>query len=312
MNVFQAFGLAIPLYLLILLGFALARRGTVPAGTSEALSRFVFTIAIPSLLFQITSDLSKMPPVDPRLLIPYFGACLLVFVIARVIGRTRFGQDGVGQTVFGMASIYGNTVLLGVPIARSVLGAPALPAMALVLVVHTIFMWTLATLSVEWARGGSLSPKGIGRMLLGVVTNPVIASILLGMAFSLTGLTMPSPVRKTVDLLAQSAVPLALVTVGMGLAVYRIRDGLAEAIVIAGLKLVVLPLLVWLLALMVGLPPLEMAVVMLLSSIALGVNGYLMAREFGALVGPAGTALLLSTAISAVSTPIIIWLFPPA
>ena len=306
-----AFSLAVPLYLLILIGYLLARGRRVPDGTSEALSRFVFTIAIPALMLQITTDLANMPPVDARLLLPYFCACLVVFALARLIGAWRFRLDGVAQTVFGMASIYGNTVLIGVPVARAVLGPQALPALALILVAHTIFMWLLAMLSVEWARGGRLNPRGIGRMLLGVVSNPVVASILIGSAWGMTGIALPGPVRRTLELLAQSAVPLALVTVGMGLAAYRIRDGLPQALAICALKLLALPLTVWLLARAVGLPPLEMAVVMLLSSIALGVNAYLMSREFGALGGPVGTALLLSNAVSAVTTPLVIALFAP-
>ncbi len=311
MNPVDALLLALPLYLLVLLGFVLARRGMVAPNTSEAMSRFVFVVAIPAMLFQITSDFANMPPVDYRLLFPYFLACLIVFIIARVVAAWRFGQDGAGQTVFAMACIYGNTVLLGVSLAKSVLGNAAVPALALILVAHTIFMWTLATVSYEWSKGGRPDPKGLLKMLHGVITNPVIASILLGVGFSLTGLPMPAPLQRTLDLLGQSAVPVALVTVGIGLAAYRLREGLPIAIAISTLKLVVLPFFVWALARLIGLPALEMSVVMLLSSIALGVNAYLMSREFGALGGPVSTALLLSTVISVVSTPLVIALFPP-
>ena len=306
MSFAAAFELALPLYLLVLIGYLLARFGNWPKSIAEALSRFVFVIAIPSMLFGLTSDLSRLPPIDIRVLVAYFGACLVVFVIARVASAKLFHQDGVGQSVFAMGAIYGNIVMLGLPVAKAAIGEAAVPSIALILVTNALVMWTLVTTSVEWARGGSLSWHGVLATLRSIVTNPVVASILLGAAWSLTGLPLPSAVKGTLALLAQSAVPLALVTVGFGLAAYRIRDDLRESLAMSALKLVALPLLAWIIARLVGLPPLETQVVVLLSSIALGVNAYLMAREFKSLEGPVGTALLLSTAISAVTVPLVL------
>ena len=308
MTFLKAFELALPLYLLVLIGYLLARFGNWPTAVAEALSRFVFVIAIPSMLFALTSDLSRLPPFDGRVLIAYFGACLAVFVAGRILAARLFGQDGVGQSVFAMGAIYGNTVMLGLPIAQAAIGEAAVPTLALVLVTNALVMWTLATVSVEWSRGGRLTGRGILLTLRSVLTNPVVASILLGIAWSMTGLPLPWAVKSTLNLLGQSTVPLALVTVGFGLAAYRIREGMNEAMVITALKLVALPLLVWIFARLIGLPPLETQVVVLLSSIALGVNVYLMAREFKALQGPIGTALLVSTIVSAITVPLVLLL----
>lgn len=308
MNFVQAFELALPLYLLILIGYLLARYGKWPKTVAEALSRFVFVIAIPAMLFALTSDLSRLPPIDPRVLVAYFGGCFLIFGLGRVVSARWFHQDGVGQSVFSMGAIYGNTVMLGLPVVKAALGEAAVPSLALILVTNTLVMWTLATASVEWARGGRLSPSGVLTTLRSVLTNPVVASILLGTAWSLTGLPLPSGIRGTMNLLGQSAVPLALVTVGFSLAAYRLREGLGEAVAMSALKLIGLPLLVWLIAWLVGLPPLETQVVVILSSIAVGVNAYLMAREFEALEGPMGTALLMSTVASAITVPLALLL----
>lgn len=308
MNFVQAFELALPLYLLILIGYLLARYGKWPKTVAEALSRFVFVIAIPAMLFALTSDLSRLPPIDPRVLVAYFGGCFIVFGLGRVVSARWFHQDGVGQSVFSMGAIYGNTVMLGLPVVKAALGEAAVPSLALILVTNTLVMWTLATTSVEWARGGRLSPTGVLNTVRSVLTNPVVASILLGTVWSLTGLPLPSGIRGTMNLLGQSAVPLALVTVGFSLAAYRLRERLGEAVAMSALKLIGLPLLVWLIAWLVGLPPLETQVVVILSSIAVGVNAYLMAREFKALEGPVGTALLMSTVASAITVPLALLL----
>ena len=308
MNFLQALEIALPLYLLVLIGFLLARFGNWPKSVAEALSRFVFMIAIPAMLFGLTSDLARLPPIDARVLVAYFGACLLVFWVGRIVAARLFHEDGVGQSVFSMGAIYGNTVMLGLPIAKAAIGEAAVPSLALVLVTNTLVMWTLATTSVEWARGGQLSRIGILKTVRSVLTNPIVASILIGMLWSLTGLPLPWAIKSTVNLLGSAAVPLALVTVGFGLAAYRVREGMREALAITALKLVALPGAVWLIAWLIRLPPLETQVVVLLSSIAVGVNAYLMAREFRSLEGPVSTALLLSTVLSAITVPLVLLL----
>ena len=66
-------------------------------------------------------------------------------------------MDGISQSVFAMGGIFSNNVLLGLPIAQVTLGETALPAVSLVLVFNSLVLWTLVTLSVEWARHRELS-----------------------------------------------------------------------------------------------------------------------------------------------------------
>ena len=105
-------------------------------------------------------------------------------------------------------------------------------------------------------------------------------------------------------MLAQPAIPLSLVVLGMGLAQYGVRAGWQLAAGIALLKLVAQPLVVWVLAWALGLPPLETQVVVLLVALPVGINVYLMAREFRTLEGAVATAMLMTTALAAATTPI--------
>lgn len=296
--------IAAPLFLLVLAGYLLAASGRWPKAVSDALAKFVFAVAVPALLFSLMSDFSKLPPVDARLLIAFFGGCLLVFVLGRAVARWLFHLDGVQQSVFALGGIFANNVLLGVPIARAALGEAAMPSVAMVLVFNSLTLWTLVTVSVEWARHGELSLHGFGNTLRSVLTNPIVASVLAGAAFGLTGLPLPGLVGTPISLLGQSAVPLSLIVLGMGLAEYGIRAGWREAAAITAIKLVVQPLVVWALASALGLPPVETQAVVLLAALSVGVNVYLMAREFDALQGPVATSMVMSTALSALTVPL--------
>jgi predicted permease len=296
--------LSAPLFLLVLAGYLLAASGRWPKSVSDALAKFVFAVAVPALLFSLMSDFSKLPPVDPRLLIAFFGGCLIVFVLGRLVGLWLFGFNGVQQSVFALGGIFANNVLLGVPIVKATLGEAAMPSVALVLVFNALTLWTLVTVSVEWARHGELSLRGFGNTLRSVLTNPIVASVLVGAAFGMSGLPLPAVIGTPLSLLGGSAVPLSLIVLGMGLAEYGIRSGWREAAAITAIKLVAQPLVVWALASALGLPPVETQAVVLLAALAVGVNVYLMAREFDALQGPVAASMVMSTALSALTVPL--------
>ena len=305
---FHRFTLASPLFLLVLLGYALARSGRWPEAVGEALGRFAYAVAMPAMLFRMMSDFSQLPPVDVRLLLAFFGGCLIVFVIGRLVARGLFRLDGVAQSVFALGGVFSNNVMLGIAIAKTTLGDAALPAVSLVIVFNALILWTLVTVSVEWARHGEFSVRGFGKTARGVLTNLIVASILAGTLWGFAGIPLPAFVDVPLEMLGHGAVTLSLFALGMGLAEYKIRDGLNQSFAICAIKLGVQPLVVWLLARALGLPPLETQAVTLLASLAMGINVYMMAQQFRSMQGPVAAGLVLSVLLSSVTTPLVLTL----
>lgn len=293
---------------LVALGFGLMRWAGWPKSVSDAMTRFVFAVALPAMLFRLMSDFSKLPPVDARLLIAFFGSCLIVFGIGRLLAWRLFRLDGVAQSVFALGGVFSNNVLLGIPLAKATLGETALPSVALVLVFNSLILWTLVTVSVEWARHGSFSVAGFAKTVKAVATNPIVASIVSGTLFGLAGLGVPALIDAPLAMLGSSAAPLSLVALGMGLAEYGIRAGWRQSTAICALKLLLQPFVVWLLALALGLPRLETQVVVLLASLPVGANVYLMSRQFKTLEGPVAASLVISTALAAATAPLVLTL----
>lgn len=301
----QFFQLSAPLFVIVFAGFAIAKWRWRREWT-ELGSRLVFTVALPALLFHMMTGLSRLPPVDARLLIAFFGGCFIVFLIGRFVSARVFHLDGVAQSVFALAGIFSNNVLLGVPIAKLTLGEQALPSVALVLVFNALTLWTLVTISIEWARHGSFTVAGFGKTALSVVKNPLIAAIIAGTVVGWSGVKLYDWVEVTLDGIGKIAAPLALLVLGMGLAEYGMRQGLQQSLAICAIKLIVQPLVVWGLALLIGLPPLETSVVVLLASLATGVNVYLMAVQFNTLQSTVASSLVLSTGLASITTPVLL------
>ena len=298
--------LTAPLFLLVLIGYGLSKWGRWPKTASDALTRFVFSLAVPTLLFRMMADFSRLPTPRPALLVAFFGSCFIVFTLGRLVAHFAFRLDAVSQSVFALGGIFSNNVLLGLPVAKVTLGDESIPSVSLVLIFNALILWTLVTVSVEWARHRAPTWSAVGRTVKGVATNPIVASIVLGTAFGFTGLALPVMIDQTLVLVGQAAVPLSLIALGMGLAEYGAREGWRQSMAICMLKLAVQPLVVFLLAQALKLPPLETRVVVMLASLPVGANVYLMSRQFNALEGPIASSLVVSTALAAVTTPVVL------
>lgn len=301
----QFFLLCAPLFALVLAGYLIAswrwqRRWT------DIGARLIFNVAMPAMLFHMLMARSGMPPVDSRLLLAFFGSCFIVFAIGRFIAARCFHLDGAGQSVFALGGIFSNNVLLGVPIARMTLGEQSMPVVALVLVFNALILWTLVSVSVEWSRHGSLTLRGFGQTTLGLAKNPIIMSILAGAAGAALGIELPALVERPLGWISELATPGTLLVLGMGLTEYDIQEGLDASLAICALKLLAQPLVTWLLAWMLGLPPLETSVVVLLAALSVGVNVYMMATQFQTLRGTIASALVLSTAMAAFTVPVLL------
>lgn len=301
--------LCAPLFSLVFIGWGLAKIHFIPEAAQKALGSVTFKLLMPALLFKMLSHLSEMPPADWRVLIPFFGSCLLLFFLARGLYGKLFRCGAAGTTVLAMAGIFGNNVQLGVPIVEVSLGQAAMPTISLLIVFNVLLLWTLAIASVEFGReDGKPDMQRILKSLFKVVKNPVVLGILCGTAWGLTGWQLPKVVDQTVGLVAASTTPMCLLAVGMGLARHSFFASLPKGSVVTFVKIGVQPFFVCVLCRAMGLGELETNATVLLSALPVAINVFLMANEFEAEEGAASNAIFLSTLLSAAGVPLVLTL----
>ncbi|HTE42939.1 MAG TPA: AEC family transporter [Steroidobacteraceae bacterium] len=303
---FQYFVLSAPLFGIVLLGYMIANWSQWKPQWTVWASKFVFGVALPAMLFHLMSSMNEMPDVSPKVLVAFFGGCFIVFAAGRWIAAKTFGLDGVSQSIFAMGGIFSNNVLLGLPLVRLTLGSDAIPPAAFVIVFNAFTLWTLVSISIEWARHGSFTAKGIGKAGLAIITSPLVAGIVSGTLFGLSGLRLPGIVEQLLALLSALAAPGALLILGMGLVQYGVRTGWRQSLAISGVKLVLFPLTVWSLATVLGLSSIETKAIVLLASMSVGANVYLMSMQFQAMQSAIASSMVISTALAAVTTPLLL------
>lgn len=299
----------VPIFLLMLLGFAATRAGWFDDGAVQGLVRFVFSFAIPALLFRSLAVLDLPDHIEWGFLLSFYAGSLTIYALGMLVGRGLFGRSSGEQAIFGMSAGFSNTVMVGVPVTLTAFGPEASLPVFLLIALHSPVLMPLTLALLQRGRGESVALGPRIRSASGdLLRTPIITSVLAGLAVNLAGLPLPVPIDTALSLLAAAAVPSALFATGASLGAVRLRGDLAPVAILGTLKLIVHPLLVWTLAVPVlGLEGIWVPVAVTMAAMPSGVNAYLFAARFSAAEGVAARTVFLTTAVSVVTLAITLY-----
>lgn len=292
--------IVLPIFGLILCGYLVGRTRLLNRDGIQGLTNFVFYVAMPAFLFRATATLEVPPDVDLSIVAAYYGACLVMFSIGVGIGRFALGHDLQTQAMLGMSVTFSNSALLAIPLVLAAFGEQALLPMMLIIAFHPLILMALPTILIETHRGhGAHWLAVMGSVLRALITNPIIIGMCGGLLFGQLGFAIPGLVDRFLELLGQAGPPAALFSVGAGLTTYRIGGDLREVSLSVVLKLLGLPVLVWLsCTLFFDLPPLWVAVATTIAATPIGVNVFIFANTYQIYMARAAAAVLISTAVA--------------
>ncbi|MDH2351364.1 AEC family transporter [Bradyrhizobium sp. SSUT18] len=212
------------------------------------------------------------------------------------------------RVVFAIGSVYGNIVMLGIPLTLSALGVEAAGPMALILSVNTPLLWLCGTLQMELVgrKQTASAVSLILPVLLDLARNPIMLAIGFGLLWRLTGLGLHPVVDRTIELLAQAGSPAALIALGINLFRFEVRGEKLGILAMSALKLLAMPAAAFVLAKLLDLPPLAAGVVVLFAAMPTGANAYIFAVQYQRLVNPVSGAVALGTLLAAVTLPVMV------
>jgi len=295
-----------PVFGIIVIGWAAALTGLLSERVSDGLSEYVFAIAVPALIIGTLTRPGLTGEVTWSYWLAYFGGAGLSWLAGSLIATRRAGIGRQGAVLHGFAASQSNTIFVGVPTILQAYGEAGAFPLFLLLAVHLPLMMGCATFLIEAEGGRSLVQRlrGLGRVL---AKNPIFVALGIGMALRLAGVVPTGVARSLIDGFGSTASTCALVALGAGLTRYKVLFDLPGALVIAGLKLVVHPLAVWLLATkLFTMPPAYAGVATLFAAMPVGINAYLLAVRYRAETGLVAASVLVSTLLAPVTT--VLWL----
>ena len=292
----------LPFFALIGLGWAAGRLRVFPPEATAWLTKFVFYFALSAMLFRFTATLPIEDLFDPAFFAAYLAASVAVWVLGFAVAKLR-ARPLPEAAMEAHTAMTGNTGFLGVPMLVVLLGPKAAGPVLMVLAADMIVFSTLITLIVTSARHGRVA---LAPLALGLAKNPMIVSMLAGLAWALLHLPMPRPLADFLTILGGAATPGALFAIGASLA-GRSAERLGPALWLSAAKLVLHPLAVAIAAFLIfPVEPFAAGVMVAAAALPVAGNVYILAAHFGIAPQRVSTAILISTAVSILSIPAVI------
>lgn len=315
-------------FLLVLVGVLTAAVGWIQEDSARSFSEFVFRVFMPPLLFRAmaTVDLSILS-LQP--IVAYLGtASLLYLAVYFMAGRfgpalfPRSSSEPGHRAAVALAIVFSNNVMVGIPVVKIFFGPEGLAILLSVISVHALVLLGMGTVGFELARRPAGGPAGqgahasvfrwavLGPVLKKSVLSPVVVPIFLGLAWNALALPMPLLLDSVLAVLGQAGVPACLVLLGATLYLDRNRiEPKSVGPIVLG-KLVVFPVLVYGVAQhLLGLSPLQVAILTTMACLPTGANTYLLSQGYGMGVSLTATGVAATTALSAFTLPYVLSLF---
>ncbi len=236
-------------------------------------------------------------------LVAFYTGSFTVWAVGIAVARLAFDRPLDQAAIFGMGAAFSNTVMMGIPVVLTAFGPEATLPLFLIIAFHSAMFMPLTAGLIQWSRGRGVSWGDQIRELVRVLAqNPIVLGLAAGTVLNLTGVGLPGPVDRTLELLGTAAVPCALFAMGAAVAGYPLTGDLHPAAALAALKLLVHPLVVWTVGRwFLHLDGLWLSVAVMMAAMPSGINVYLFGARYEAAAGVAARTVLLTSLLSVVT-----------
>jgi malonate transporter len=295
-----------PVFLLIVMGFALRRYMLKEDAHWIGLEQLVYFVLFPALLIQTLwrANLAAVPigGVGGALLLSVLIMAALCLALRRPLAAS-LGIDGPAFTsIFQGATRWQTFVALAV--ANNLYGDAGVALASVAMVAMTPVLNIICVLVLaRYARPQRLPWP---QLLLAIAKNPLIWACVVGLALSLTQLPLPQVAHDFTDALGRSSLAIGLLVVGAGLRIGELMRPDAAASLAVFLKLIAMPALAIGLALLFGLGGVNLAVVACCASVPAASNAYVLAKQMGGDAPLLAQILTLQMMLAALTMPIVI------
>ena len=294
------FNVVIPVFSIIAVGYLAVRLRLYPAEGVKGLVAFVNNFATPCLLFDamLTSDFSST--FNPAVIVPFYIGSLTSLLVGSIIAVRWFGTRPGEGVASGFSAMFTNTVLIGIPVMHRAFGEAAMPTAFSIIALHAPMLITIGMLVMELVRrDGAPLHRSLMVALVRIVQNPLLWGVALGLLGNRFGLVLPEAGSAFVAMMAAAVVPAALFGLGGALNEYRVSESWLQASVMTLFKLIIHPLIAYVLMIHVLHVPMEVARYgIVLAAMPAGINAYVFATYYERGVNVATNTVLISTVLS--------------
>ncbi len=294
----------LPIFLLILVGFALRWRGFVERSAWEAIEKLTYLVLFPALLIRTlaTTDFGSLP------ILPMVAAINLPLILTAVVLMTlvaRYMSTGPALTSMLQGLIRPNTYI-GLAVAAGLFGEIGLATATLALAASVPLVNLLSVIALS--HHGENASRNVGSLLLAIVKNPIIVACVVGILLNASGIGLPSISDPFLEILGRAALPLGLIAVGAGLQLRGDGGSLGTLVAPVVGKLIAMPIVTVFTCSLFGVSGINATIAILFNALPVASASYILARQMGGDATLMARIITIQTAAAMVTLPLLLGL----
>lgn len=305
-NLIFCLNATIPIFLVMVAGYIFRRVNLVDDGFVKTLNSFNYKVTLPVLLVTDIAEADFYAVWDTRFVLFCFGVTLLCIVVISILARFLLKDKSIlGE--FIQASYRGSAAVLGVAFIQNIYGSSAIAPLMILATVPLYNVAAVMILSFTAPESTGFDKENLKKSLKGIVTNPIILGIFIGMIISVARIELPFIVNKTLHNFSVLATPLALIGLGAGFEGRKALAKIKPTVICSLCKLFIMPLIFLPLAAALGFRDEKMVAILIMLGAPTTVSCYIMSKNMGHEGVLSSSCVVSTTFLSSVF--ITLWLF---
>ncbi len=306
-NFIYSLNATMPVFFVMLLGWLLKKKNFITDEFVSVADKLVFKVALPVLVFKdiASADLSK--DFNWKFVLFCFVSTCVFFGITWLFAEI-FIKDKHMIGSFVQGSFRGSAAILGIAFAQNIYGSSGLVPMMIVASIPLFNIFSVIVLMRSANAGEKDKGAVFKKTLKGIVTNPIIIGIVLGIPFALLRVTFPPILEKSIQSVASLSTPLALIAIGGGFSTGAALQKWKPTVAASIIKLLVIPGIFLPIAVAMGFRNEEMVALLILTGAPTTVSSYIMAKNMDNDGVLASGIVVVTTLLSSVTLTGIIFI----
>ena len=308
-----------PIFAIIFLAYAAARYGLISGASNRVFNTYVYYFALPAFLFlaivqSSPEDIFNWPFIDANFL-----AIVICFLLGGAASFFIFKAPWKELPLQGMTTSFGTTAYMGVPLLLTAFGTSSSLAASLATFVHIVPM--VVFVSIWFEIVGKEHPSFlhlIKDIIFVVIKNPLFIAVFAAAIFSIFSIPLPPAVLTLVTMFSNTVGTCSLFAIGLVLAHHiecppTTKVNHSEVALFTAIKLLVQPLVVWLLSVyFFHLTGIWLKASILMSALPSGVTTYVLAQRYGCYESGCSRIIVISLMASVVTLTVLIAYLGPS
>ncbi|GGP41091.1 transporter [Shewanella algicola] len=306
----------IAVFAIMVLGSIFQKVRILPADTDVILNQFVYYVAFPAILLIVLAETPIEDIAQWGFIAGFSLAMVITYSVVILLSLWQAPKQQAVAAMRALNSTFGNTAFIGIPLMSLMFPGNKMALVAAAIAsLLSVIMFAFALVSIELAsRSKQSTEPAILIMASALGKNPIVVGSAIGITLSACHITLPSSISLMLHQIGNTSSPCALFAIGMVL-VKALRQQSGRKVFSAGLivelnginvlKLVVQPLIAYVLLKAFGVTPQWLTMGVLLASLPTAASVYLLAERYQVHANVSAQGILYGTLMTFLSLPII-------